>query len=220
MRYREGMAEKRGELEYRAFPGIPDSAGASALMAPVQVGGLYVPPFFTLWVSEVGPEGWSGEHLVSMRIEFEVVDGEICARSIATHEPKEVDEALRLLLQLAPLGEWKRRAIAELALADPPNDDPVMRYLDMDWPSRQGGGVEHRVAAMPMRRARNRVTDSLLRRVAATYQEAIEQGDPPTKAVQRAEGVSYSTAARYVGLAREAKYLQPYDRNQVEGEPT
>ncbi len=54
---------------------------------------------------------------------------------------------------------------------------------------------------------RGRITDDLLQRVSRVYRRAIEEGRPPNKAVQAAEGVSEPTAGRYIHRARQRGYL-------------
>lgn len=61
-------------------------------------------------------------------------------------------------------------------------------------------------AQRPRRRQRTSVTDSHLGSVAAVYAAALEK---PTVAVQQHFKVSHSTAARWVGLAREAGHIPP-----------
>jgi len=57
------------------------------------------------------------------------------------------------------------------------------------------------------KRGRARITDELLRRVAAVYRQAIKKGRPPKKAVQAAEGVSLTQAGKYIMRAQERGFL-------------
>jgi transposase len=54
---------------------------------------------------------------------------------------------------------------------------------------------------------RGQITDDLLQRVSRVYRRAIEEGLPPKRAVQAAEGVSEPTAGRYIQRARERGFL-------------
>lgn len=55
---------------------------------------------------------------------------------------------------------------------------------------------------------RVRLTDEMLEQVASTYRSAFAQGKAPTKAVAASFGVSHSSAARWVGRARDEGYLE------------
>jgi hypothetical protein len=57
-------------------------------------------------------------------------------------------------------------------------------------------------------------TEDSLHVVAYIYRLAHMVGDPPTRAVASAIGVPYSTAARWVQQARQAKFLRPADRGR------
>lgn len=61
---------------------------------------------------------------------------------------------------------------------------------------------------------RNRVTRKHLEAVATVYREAQRLGMPPTKAVEDAFHTSYSTATRWVGLARSEGLLGPAQRGR------
>jgi len=63
----------------------------------------------------------------------------------------------------------------------------------------------------PVRRTRTRLTDSMLKDVARVYRSAWESGEAPTWAVAKHFHKSHSTAARWVGLARERGYLGKAD---------
>jgi len=58
-------------------------------------------------------------------------------------------------------------------------------------------------------RRRYQVTDDHLAEVAKVYRAAVEGNLPPTKAVAKHFTVSHSTAARWVGMARQAGHLGP-----------
>ncbi|MET9876540.1 hypothetical protein ABZZ36_18225 [Actinacidiphila glaucinigra] len=56
---------------------------------------------------------------------------------------------------------------------------------------------------------RRKITHDHLREVATVYSEALENDDPPTRAVQQHFRVSHSTAAKWVGQARKGGMLPP-----------
>ncbi len=63
--------------------------------------------------------------------------------------------------------------------------------------------------AEPLTRNRNQVTRNHLEAVAEVYRLAIDDGDPPKKAVSAAFHVSISTAGRWVQRARREGFLGP-----------
>ncbi|WP_432135177.1 hypothetical protein [Streptomyces sp. bgisy154] len=56
---------------------------------------------------------------------------------------------------------------------------------------------------------RRKITQDHLEEVAKIYNEAQENDEPPTRAVQNHFGVSHSTAAKWVGAARRSNLLPP-----------
>ena len=99
--------------------------------------------------------------------------------------------------------------------------------LAADEAEREGGTVEAIGTAMraahskPVRRTRTRVTESTLKDVAEVYRVAWASGKPPTQAVADAFYKSHSTAARWVGLARQQGHLGRADgtRGGEAGQP-
>jgi hypothetical protein len=73
---------------------------------------------------------------------------------------------------------------------------------------RQAGGG-WRMDFPPVSRSRTPITGEHLQEVARRYKAALERDEPPTYTVAREMGVSRATAARWVGLARDAKHLGP-----------
>jgi hypothetical protein len=82
----------------------------------------------------------------------------------------------------------------------------------------RGDADARRAAIKTIREARaasrRKITDELLERVAEVYRENVH--DHPTQAVERAFGVSYRTASRYVQMARP-KYLPPTSPGKKSG---
>lgn len=119
-------------------------------------------------------------------------------------------DAVRLLEAVQPLDAWARAVLAQgIARRNLDLGSPAAR---VQWAARSGEDVTPlieaglRVAAAPRRRT---ITDEHLAGVARVYQQARRDGDPPTRAVADAFTTSYSTAARWVGMAREAGKLPP-----------
>jgi hypothetical protein len=59
---------------------------------------------------------------------------------------------------------------------------------------------------------RRLITPEHLRRVARVYENAQVLGEPPTQAVQKDFEVSHSTAAKWVGRARDEGFLPPHEK--------
>ena len=58
------------------------------------------------------------------------------------------------------------------------------------------------------------------KQVAEVYDEAIEEGDPPTQSVAEAFDVPYTTAARWVRRARQLGLLPPPTPGLPRGNPS
>ena len=94
---------------------------------------------------------------------------------------------------------WKHYALVRLALG-----------AASDLPKEERGEAIIRAGQTPLTpRRRNRVTSEHLAEVARVYREAWEAGEHPTMAVRDHFGVSHSTAARWVGQARQKGKLRP-----------
>lgn len=156
-----------------------------------------MPAVFELVFMEPHPQ--SGEIVFDIALGYEIEEGEIKLRTISssTHE---VDDALNKLAKKGrPLGEQKKQALMMLAA---------------DESDRTSDGISKAIRTAhetPTRRARNRVTDALLKEVVQVYREAWESGGPPTKTVAEHFGRPHSTAARWVGEARRRGLLSPSD---------
>jgi hypothetical protein len=166
----------------------PDSDGLAS------VGGVMVPAAFQIHAYRFDN---TGRYRFSAYLGYEVQAGELRLRGIqcTTHE---VDEAVGILRGEKSWRDWKQFALM---------------LLFADEKERSGGTPEEvgeaiRLAhGMPVRRTRTRVTDSTLQQVAEVYRRAWGAGEPPTLAVANHFYKSHSTAARWVGLARERGYL-------------
>jgi len=98
-----------------------------------------------------------------------------------------------------------------------PSDSPEWQTAMKNWRDHlESGGFNAAVQATTTRpnARRNRVTKEHLAHVATVYREAEAAGLPPTKAVEDAFQTSYSTATRWVGLARKEGELGPTQKGK------
>lgn len=184
---------------------------------PVRVGKVWVPKTFQLNVMD---PGWGEDPEDPLVIELLYSVGEDGAIDLTgvLSSPIEVQEAIQVLKRTKTLDEWKRTALMYLAADQVEEARKLLDrvegrhtpYDDPDYMKRVGDAMREAGRA-PVRRQRNRITPAHLRDVAQVYREAWRRGSAPTKAVSQHFGVSHSTAARWVGLAREAGDLGPAD---------
>jgi hypothetical protein len=168
----------------------------------VTLGKLQVPERFRLLVRETDR---SDAHEVSAIVAyFEVRDAAIELRQVFA-DPDEVPEALDYLRGQRAIEEWKRMALMMLA-ADATAFE--LRARGATDPEAVGAAIR-RAHGTPLARRRNRITGAHLQQVAETYREAWQTGEPPTQAVALHYGVSHSTAARWIGQARNHGHLGP-----------
>jgi hypothetical protein len=162
------------------------------------VGGVMVPAVFQIHAFRFDR---TGSYVFSAHLGYEVQAGELQLRGVqsTTHE---VDEAVGMLRREKTWDNWKQFALMLLFAAE----------------KRRSGGTPEEVGeairlahGMPVRRTRTRITDSTLQDVARVYRRAWESGEAPTRAVEKHFYKSHSTAARWVGMARERGFLGKAD---------
>lgn len=180
-------------------------AHGQGLAAPVMlVGKVALPEFF--WLGAY-PEGdpWR------IALQYQIVDGEITVPA-ALSQRLDLPEALDKMKRAASIQQWTRYAIVRIVNIITQREiaadiDVAGEGDDLDaW----GAAFQARLVpavqaanALPLDRRRNRVTDAHLRHVAQVYIAAEAQGRPPTQAVADAFHAGHSTAARWVGMARD-----------------
>jgi hypothetical protein len=146
-------------------------------------------------------EVYTGDYMFHTVLAYGVKDGQVWLRGIhsTTHE---VGEAARILERYRPWDEWKRFALTLMA-----TDQAAVSGGTWEDVSR----ANYAALNVPIRRTRARVTDTTLKDVARVYRRAWESGEAPTRAVEKHFYKSHSTAARWVGMARERGFLGKAD---------
>ena len=197
----------------------PDQAAAhlraNGPSGKVRIGDLWIPAAFEYVVSSI-----HAEHTFLVALMYAIEDGEIHLR-MAYSPTHELNEALAILRKLSPITRWKREALmylaaekdgAALELIERVLNRPAT-YSEMSRDERGDviGEAIRTAARTPLRRRRDRITDDLLREVAQVYRAANDAGEAPTMAVAQHFYKSHSSAARWVGLAREAGHLGQAD---------
>jgi hypothetical protein len=189
----------------------------------VPAGGLLLPRSF--YVAVTTPEN------VSLVLQFAVNDGEVRLPQVWS-QPEDVPQALDILRKVEPVEFWRRYAITKMVtralaqqLTDEAPDDAESVVLGGDGLGPDVhvflpalADIARHVQAVPAGTRRNRITSKHLAEVAEVYRRADADGRPPTRAVADHFQTSHSTAARWVGLARERKLLAPAKRGQESGE--
>jgi hypothetical protein len=142
-------------------------------------------------------------------VELELTVGEDQVHCAAITVRAREDEPLTARgLRNIPLGAFIRLATA-LTLAPIETDNTGRRVINMTAP--------YAPSDVSAPRARRHISEACLQEVATIYMRAIEEEEPPTRAVEHRHSlapISYQTAARWVRLARDADLLPPAERAQ------
>lgn len=134
--------------------------------------------------------------------------GDVSTLSKVLHVPD--DEAAAALKRLSQLSTGALLNASESDAAALQADPRWASALDAVRSQYDGGALGRALPAKtPVRGTprRNSVTKEHLQDVAAEYRKADAQGLPPTKTVANQFGASHSTAARWVGMARQQGFL-------------
>lgn len=119
----------------------------------------------------------------------------------------DLQEVLPYVLGRWAMDQWKRYALEAivrwLAREDVRGQLPDMQAMDL-----QAEG-ERPTAAGAKSHKRFKITRAHLEEVARIYQEAADEGRPPTREVAELFEVAHSTAAKWVGKARREGILKP-----------
>jgi hypothetical protein len=113
------------------------------------------------------------------------------------------------VVQGFPPTEWTKRAKSVVVqFLQMPEVREAFAVQVGELPRLEGEGVSGQVIEPGVQR-RRKITPAHLEEVAKTYNEAQDNDEPPTRAVQNHFGVSHSTAAKWVGAARRSNLLPP-----------
>jgi hypothetical protein len=149
---------------------------------------------------------------------FIVRDDHTVEMDIATEQGVPVCNSVRVLrhpnrpsltgheLRRFPLGDWVTFACSMVGVGN--QGSPT---TSAEWTSEQYRADVERVVRRSRRR--NTITDEFLRDVARVYK--ANASSAPVEAVEEAFIVAYSTAARYVKLARDRGFLPKTTRGKV-----
>lgn len=127
------------------------------------------------------------------------------------------EENADLVLRAFSTEEGRWPSLTSGVSPEVPSASPEWAAAMGNWRERlESGELNATVGATPTRPKvrRNRVTDEHLSEVAAVYRSAEASGKPPAKAVEDAFFTTYSTATRWIGLARKAGFLGPAQKGK------
>lgn len=163
--------------------------------------GVLVPARLVADLTDLGIAG-----VASIRIEIESEGGRLRCTSIAFTAAAGEEVRADVFRDLS-LGDLVGETMFGVTLVQVDTPDWVASPASIFIEARAGNEeVQRRArAALHLMSRRRRVTDDLLREVAEVYRAADD--GRPTEAVARRFAASHSTAARWVGLARERDFL-------------
>jgi len=205
--------------------------------ATVELGIISIPQVFELTAARVTNQADSAVEVpwfvtLCFYVSDETKEITLTSASTGGIEHMELDEALNQLRAVRPMAWWKRKCLVTFALDATQQLTFTVDAVKQSLPERGGlhfddraeaeqrvdhaltraiGKMNDRAGTIPVTRRRDRITDAVLRETAEVYRAAWAAGKNPTVAVSKHFHKAHSTAARYVGLAREAKYLGPPD---------
>lgn len=173
-----------------------------------QVGYVLLPARFHMVLHWPDLMDGKSEHGGALIVGFEARDGELEFRELYGVD-MDVEKWIGHLVQEFPPDKWKSFAVAEitrfLALDEDPQEAAKRAASAM-----QVVDLRKRVQAEPkVGRKRHRITEEHLAEVAGIYADADARGEPPTLTVAGHFGVAHSTAAKWVGKARDIGLLKP-----------
>jgi|BarGraNGADG00212_1021973.scaffolds.fasta_scaffold54377_1 hypothetical protein len=178
---------------------------------PVRVGNSMVPTTFHIAVM---PDKAIAGPNVLIDLCYRAQDGDVILSLVGAHGI-EVPQGLDIVRKERPMEWWKRHVFLDMvyllareAIGGPQPGGP--RDAAAVWDRAMDAKMDAARSA-PISPRRNRLTVGHLAKVAEVYRQAWQDGEPPTKAVAHKFSVSHSTAARWVGAAREAHHLGPAD---------
>ncbi|MGI5436195.1 hypothetical protein ACQEV4_01435 [Streptomyces shenzhenensis] len=190
-----------------------------------QVGWILLPERFHMVVHWPELDDGKSEHGGACIVGFEVLDGGLEVREIYGLD-MDLEQWIGHLVVNFPPQKWKQYASVEITrlLASPKLPEAMELPEGLAWivsKSVRKGIDSRKESASGVEanegRKRHRITAQHLEEVASVYAQASKVGEPPTRAVAEHFSVAHSTAAKWVGKARQAGLLKAL-RPKEEGE--
>ncbi|WP_329131459.1 hypothetical protein OG552_10260 [Streptomyces sp. NBC_01476] len=154
---------------------------APEALRQVRAGGRALPEQFCLAIRTPDMTGPGGGVVFT----YEVRDGAVTLAHIGS-VGQEITAHLAQILAVRTPDEWQWHAVAQVAAFRP---------------------VSAAEAVPEQANKRYKLTAEHLKKVAEVYSEALDCGEPPTRAVQRHFKTAHSTAAKWIGHARRTGLL-------------
>ncbi|MEH0423161.1 hypothetical protein [Streptomyces sp. B21-083] len=173
-------------------------------MKLVQVGYVLVPEYFS-WSLEA-PEMTEGtDDVRGIIVSFKATPDGLETMMILGAN-LDLEEWLPWVIARLPMESWKALATEEMVrwLAD----DEVRLLVPQLADSSETPAISLTKKPQTAKPRRYKITDRHLKEVVGVYTEAVENGEPPTRAVADRFEVAHSTAAKWVGRARRDGLLE------------
>lgn len=189
-----------------AIPSDWDLDEAELRIRPVTIDYVTYPDDFFMIIQT--PEMMAKEEMTAVFVNFKASETE-GVKLVKVHGTGDWVPHLGEVVQKFPPAEWTKRAQAVvvqfLQLPEIRRELAASGFPRPEGESPAGQSIE------PGVQRRRKITRAHLEEVAKVYNEAMENDEPPTRAVQQHFAVSHSTAAKWVGAARRNKLLPPVE---------
>jgi len=156
-----------------------------------------------------GPVEWSEtreDSGLTVRMTFDVFGGRLECRAVEVLAAPGGREVRKADLRAVPIDVARDEVMASSAVPWDTTNGGKAWNVSLTA-GRQVGGPTERAAVRALDKARQRLTDEDLRRVATIYQQSTDGA--PTRAVAEAFGVKRRTARVYAHRARQAGLIPP-----------
>jgi hypothetical protein len=195
-----------------AVPTNWDLEEAELRIRPVTIDYVTYPDDFFMVIQT--PEMIAKDELTTIIVSFKASEAEGVKLVRITGLGADWVTHLAEIVQKFPPTEWTKHAKSVVVKF---LQEPELRkfYAEAvaDLPRQEGEGAVGQPIEPGVQR-RRKITRAHLEEVAKIYNEAHENDEPPTRAVQHHFGVSHSTAAKWVGAARRNGLLPPVESTE------